>query len=218
MKYILIILSLLLTQLNATIDIDKSAITIVMSKTLKQSKDIANQLPDNDIYIYKTTTTKKPYYILYAVNIEKNNIKIILNKIKELYRDAYITSKNRIKKLKSNNFKTIKKMVKDVDIDKKSLFIKYTKNKQELYDFIRSHRQYDIFIQNIKNKSLIHYDRCCAIYIVNLSNKEYIILKHKVDNYPNMKDSLSIKLKYINSQHNLSKLIAHKDINKSNNK
>ena len=81
----------------------KKAITITNSLTLKQAQDIAKSLPSFNIYIYKTTTTKVPYFVLYAVNIEKSKMYQSLKIIKRKFKDAYPSSDKRIKSLSLNN-------------------------------------------------------------------------------------------------------------------
>jgi len=89
---------------SSTIDTSKKAITIANATILKKAKFIAHKLSSYDIYIYKTTTTKTPYFILYAVNLEKNNLKNNLKDIRTYYKGAYRSSHKRIKTLSSHNF------------------------------------------------------------------------------------------------------------------
>ena len=226
-KLFILLLFLFSKLLFANIDTNKYAITIGLSNTLQQAKDITKSLDKYDTYIYKTTQTKKPYYVIYAVNIKKDKLNQALKDIKLHYKDAYQTAKTRVIKLKNNNFeKNIfiskkpiinlfqinnkKQKINKIDISKKSILAQYVKNKKQLYDFIKTHRQYDLFIQNIKNKSIIYYDRCCVIYIVNLTQDKYDSIKKDRSYYPNLQDVSSMKLYYISLQKELSTYIEHK--------
>lgn len=88
-----------------TIDTTKKAITISLAATFNKAKNVAKKLKYQNIYIYQTQTTKTLYYVVYAVNIEKSELKSTLKEIRRVYKDAYISSNKRIKKLASNNFK-----------------------------------------------------------------------------------------------------------------
>jgi len=101
-----------------------------------------------------------------------------------------------------------------IDINKKSVFIKYTKDKQELYKLIKTLHTYDLFIQNIKQKSLIHYERCCSVYIVNLSQSELLKLLSSKE-FKDIKEIQSQKLRYISTQHDKSKYLRHTMISNS---
>ena len=102
-----IILPILLSSACAfasTIDTDKRAVTVANVSTLSKANDVAKNLSDYDIYIYKTTQTKTPNFLVYAVNIPKVKVSSTLNNIKNSYKDAYASSKVRINTLASNNF------------------------------------------------------------------------------------------------------------------
>jgi|GEM_PF-2962118 len=87
------------------IDINKRAVTVTLASTFKKAQYVAKQLKKHNIYIYQTQTTKTFYYVVYAVNILKGDLKFTLKDIRKKYNDAYITTKKRVKKLASNNFK-----------------------------------------------------------------------------------------------------------------
>ncbi len=86
------------------IEKDKKAITVKNVSTMKKAKKIAEKLSKYNVYIYKTLTTKTPLYVVYIVNISKEERKIIINDIKEFFRDAYATSDKKIRDLTSYNF------------------------------------------------------------------------------------------------------------------
>ncbi len=199
------------------IDINKKAITIILSNTYKQAKEIAQSLNRYDIYIYKTITTQKIYYILYAVNIEKQKQKQSLADIKRFYYDAYITSDSRVLELvnnKSLEYSKKEEKIKEVKIKKiipitnkfleikkntNNLFIGYTKNKHETARFIKRYNFHDIVIHviNKKYKDEFHY---CAIYIVNIES-----------------DNLNFVSSYMKKYYLFSKIIKSSDINQLNN-
>ena len=87
------------------IDINKRAITITLASTFKKAQYVAKQLKKHNIYIYQTQTTKTFYYVVYAVNILKGDLKFTLKDIRKKYHDAYVTTNKRVRKLASNNFK-----------------------------------------------------------------------------------------------------------------
>ncbi len=126
--------------LSKHIDIKKKAITIVTAVNINRAKRMAKTLGKYDIYIYQTKTTKIPYFVLYAVNIEKDKRTNSLNEIRKRFKDAYSSSRNRIKSLASNNFnsdlfissylsQTIKKQSK---INLKPYTVKYNYNIQTI--------------------------------------------------------------------------------------
>ncbi|MCK5111844.1 MAG: hypothetical protein KAQ94_10020 [Arcobacteraceae bacterium] len=129
MKYIITIsLFSSLSLFASTIDTSKKAITVTNATTLSKALDIAKKLTKYDIYIYKTTTTKVSYFIVYAVNINKNIKKLNLKNIKKYFRDAYLSSDKRVETLASNNFnKNIFIQHKDF-ITKEKTDIKITEN------------------------------------------------------------------------------------------
>ncbi|RLA81493.1 MAG: hypothetical protein DRG78_09120 [Epsilonproteobacteria bacterium] len=92
------------TPIINAIDIKKRAVTIATTINLKKAKNIASKFNKYDIYIYKTTTTRVPYFIVYAVNIDSNNTQEALNTFRKTFKDAYASSKVRIQKLSENNF------------------------------------------------------------------------------------------------------------------
>ena len=102
-----IILPILLSSACAfasTIDTDKRAVTVANVSTLSKANDVAKNLSKYDVYIYKTTQTAIPNFLVYAVNIPKVKVSSTLNNIKNSYKDAYASSKVRINTLASNNF------------------------------------------------------------------------------------------------------------------
>ncbi len=130
MKIVILLLLCIQTYIVANIDINKKAITVTLSSTLSQSMQIASDLDKYDVYIYKPSTTKTLYYVIYAVNIEKKDQKKSLNNIKQLFNDSYLSSDSRVNKLATNNFK-------------KNIFIKASTKYQEKT------------IENIKEKTKI---------------------------------------------------------------
>lgn len=81
----------------------KKIITIARSNTLSRAKRLAKKLSKYNLYIYKTLSTKRPYYMLYAVNIEKSNRKQAIKDIRMIFKDAYASSTKQIKYLSSTN-------------------------------------------------------------------------------------------------------------------
>jgi len=209
------------TFLLSNIDIDKKAITIGLSSTLLKSQNIVNNLNKYDLYIYKTTSTKKPYYIIYTVNIKKENQKIVLKSIQKKYKDAYISSDSRVKKLATVNFdnnifiKSQKNKQQDnkfsdtrINLNKQSLFVTYVKNKKELFSFLKKNRNYNLFIENVKHNNLDNNDRCCAIYIVNINPREFNYIFEIIKNsYNQAKEEQTTFLKYRHERYDLNKFI-----------
>ncbi len=106
MKNIILLTLLLLVSLDAsnTIDTSQKAITVTNAINLQKAQTLAIKLSKYDIYIYKTTTTKTPYFIVYAVNIQKKYLIQTLKDIRLHFTSAYLSSNKRIKTLSSNNF------------------------------------------------------------------------------------------------------------------
>lgn len=211
------------TFLLSNIDINKKAITISLSSTLPLSQIVANNFNEHDIYIYKTTTTKNSYYVIYAVNIKKERQKTVLKSIQKKYKDAYISSDTRIKKLASINFdknifiKSDKKSFqnknltyrdKSIDINKRSLFVTDVKNKKELFVFLKKYKEYNIFVENLKIRSLSNHDRCCAIYIVNIHTEEFDdVFKLMKRSYTHVKEEETTFLKYKHERYPFNTLV-----------
>lgn len=217
------------TQLLSNINIDQKAITIGLSSTLPQSKIIANDLTTYDIYIYKTSSTKKPYYVIYAVNIKKESQTAVLKSIQNKYKDAYISSDDRVQKLNSIDFdknifikssKNIPRIKKpfnyknkrsidtNINLNKRSLFITYVKTKKELFLILKKYKKYNLFIDILKNRSLLHYDRYSAIYIVNINTNEFDnLLKTIQSSYSQSKEEQTTLLKYKHERYQFNKFI-----------
>ena len=107
MKYIVpisLISSLSLFASTNAINISKKAITVTNATTLSKALNIAKRLSKYDIYIYKTEQTKVSYFIIYAININKDTKYLKLKDIKKDFHDAYLSSDKRIKTLSSHNF------------------------------------------------------------------------------------------------------------------
>ncbi len=104
MKILILIFLFIQTYLIANIDINKKAVTVAISSNLSKSIQIANDLDSYDVYIYKTSTTQTSYYVIYVVNISKDNEKFALLDIKKFFNDSYISSDSRVEKLATNNF------------------------------------------------------------------------------------------------------------------
>jgi len=92
--------------LSNSIDSTKRAITVTNKSSLNLAIDVSNTLKSFDTYIYKTTTSKEPLYVVYAVNIEPKDIDKQLSIIKQKFnfKYAYKTSNKKIKQLPINNF------------------------------------------------------------------------------------------------------------------
>ncbi len=108
-SFIIIILCLFYTYLNSyeiksyEIDASKKGIVLGMSDSSELAQKLSIKFNNYDIYIKKTTTTKVPYYVLYAVNISKNELSETLLKIQKISSTAYIASDSRIKQLSEKN-------------------------------------------------------------------------------------------------------------------
>lgn len=204
------------TFLLSNIDIDKKAITIGLSSTLIQAQSIVNNLNKYDLYIYKTTSTKKSYYVIYAVNIQKENQKTVLKSIQKKFKDAYISSDSRVKKLSTINFNKnifiqsakINILDTNININKRSLFMTYVKNKQELFEVLKKNKQYNLFVENVKYNNLENYDYCCAIYVVNINTEEFnSIFEIIKKSYSEAKEEETTFLKYRHERYDFNKFL-----------
>ncbi|MEA2049235.1 MAG: CDC27 family protein [Campylobacterota bacterium] len=132
MKKIILISCLFYTLLNSyeiessKIDINKKGVALGTTMTLASAKDLSIKFLLYDTYIKKTTTTEIPYFVVFAVNIKKEELHQSLVKIKKLEPTAYIISNNRIKQL--HNIKPSKKQSKI--IKHQSIKMKYQQAKK----------------------------------------------------------------------------------------
>lgn len=206
------------TYLLANININHKAITIGLSPTLFMAQTVAKNLSQYDIYIYKTTTTQKPYFIMYAVNIKKENQKKALKLIQKKYKDAYISSDSRVQKLASVNYdkniliKSRKHQKLDIDtninINKLSLFVTYAKNKQELFEFLKKYKNYDLFVERLQNYSIVNPQYCCALYIVNINADEFNSISNIMRySHNEVKEEQTTFLKYRHERFSFNKFI-----------
>lgn len=111
------------------IDITKNAITIGSFRALENVNIVSKDLQqlDLDVYIYKTTATVKPWYVVYAINILESKKDKILKKVRQSYPTAYLTSKNRLEFFIKNDSE------KDIVVNKiKKQIIKTTKAKKKV--------------------------------------------------------------------------------------
>ena len=92
---------------NSSINTNKKGIALGTYISLNQAQRLANKFPNNDIFIKQTTTTKKPYFVVFAVNIPKQDISSSLVNIQKKLPTAYITSDSRIEQLSKDNLATI---------------------------------------------------------------------------------------------------------------
>jgi len=105
---ILIPIILICNLLFANIDLNKSAITIATFDNMKNVNNTLKSLDKFNVFIRQTTNKDKTLYVLYVVNIPKEDIQTSLKDIKNLFPSAYISSEYRIKKLINNPKKTDK--------------------------------------------------------------------------------------------------------------
>jgi len=85
------------------IDSKAKVITVLTTKSQKWAKQAIKRLPKNyDYYIYKTKTEKVPRYVVYAINIQKNNLKTTLASIQKVFSDAYVSCDKRASLIASN--------------------------------------------------------------------------------------------------------------------
>ena len=135
MKKFIVVLCLFYTYLSATqvnsrdVDANKKGIALATYLSLNKAQQLANKFPDNDIYIKQTTTTKKPYFVVFVVNIQKKELTSTLNSIKKKLPTAYTTSDSRVKQLSNDTInttvsKTKQKPSKQLKASPKSTIIK----------------------------------------------------------------------------------------------
>ena len=208
MKKILLLLIFISTVLfaNSIIDINKKTITISLATNLKKAHIIASKLHKYDVYIYKTQTTKVPYFVIYVVNINKKELKKISKDIKKIFKSSYIASDKRTKTLATNNFdknifiqsyieKTVavnkvmikkqhtKKIITKVeetvpqfDYKKKSILLGYFKTSTEANNVILNYNDNDLYWY----KDSRDKEFCCSVYIVNINRDVYNDIFHKI--------------------------------------
>ena len=180
MSKIFIIILLYLSPIFAlanTINITKKAVTISSATNLKEANKIAKRLIKYDIYIYKTTTTKKPYFIIYVVNINKENLKLVINDIKKDFPDVYASSNKRIKSLSTNNFNKnifIASSKKEIKIKNISKNISKKINKQSISTIEKKKLIIDTHYQiNYKQKAIL------LGYFKNNTEADFIMNQYK---------------------------------------
>jgi len=125
MKKITLILFLIITssfsQVVETKNINSNLKGVVLATyfTYKEASLLASKFQDKDIYIKETTKDDKKYFVVFMVNIEKENQYKILNQIKSTIPSAYITSDARVKQLSQDN-QNIKAEKRDYRFKRKS--------------------------------------------------------------------------------------------------
>ncbi len=161
MKNLFLLIFLLLINLEAskTIDTSKKAITITNAISLKKAQIAALKLSKYDIYIYKTISTKKSYFILYAVNIPKIDLQNTLRDIHINFNSAYLSSNKRIKILASNNFN-------------KNIFIQSIKTK---FKAVKSKIKKPIVKKQIIKKKIIKKQVIKKKKVVDKESWQYIL-------------------------------------------
>jgi hypothetical protein len=210
---------------NHTIDINTKTITISLTSNLNGVNRISKKLKNYDIYAYKTTSTKKKYFVVYVVNIKKSKLKNTLIKIKTIFKDAYISSDKRTQALSTSNFKKnifipskninkekitkinktpklnskIKK--KTINYKKKTILLGYFRNIDDARNTILGYKDYDLYIyQDSKDKEF-----CCVIYMVNIKMKDYNKLFNKISKTSlNPQRILSVLIKYFKKDKTIS--------------
>ena len=223
MKKIFLILCLFYAYLNGSlieshnIDTSKKGIALGTYVSLNRATILANKFPNYDIYIKQTTTTKKPYFVVFAVNIEKKDQKSILKNIKKQLPSAYITSDSRVRQLHTDN--TVKVTVLDstiektqviniaepkidksyfIDKDKQAVTVKYTKSKDNAIKIASKLQEFDIYIK----KSTINESR--MIYVVNIENGTLQeVLKDIRKTFPDAFETSKKRIKKLLQKNNL---------------
>jgi TolA-binding protein len=187
------------------IDISKKGIALGTFLAYNRALNLAKKFPQYDIYIKKTTTTVQPYYVVFIVNIQKQNQKYILKTIKQVVPSAYITSDSRIEQLHNDIHSDIaitkkidKKYTKDIitianqiDTSKKAISVTYTNNQKRLKRIKQKLKGYDIFIK--KSTLSDNY----IIYVVNIeAQKLNDALKYIKELYPKAKETSTKRIDY----------------------
>ncbi|MEA3383752.1 MAG: outer membrane beta-barrel protein [Campylobacterota bacterium] len=216
MKSLITILCLFYTYLNSyeisskNININKKGVVLATFKNLGNAKEVSDKFYKYDTFIKETTTTKVPYYVVFAVNIDKKNLKTTLKKIKKRSKSAYITSDSRINQLSKTPIKlsnkqditnTTKLKIKNednIDPTKKSLTIAFAKTKSEALSISDSLKNYDIYIRKSTSKVSDEY----IVYIVNIKNSKFKNLSTKIKSkYPNLDETSKFRVNYFKKNH-----------------
>ena len=190
MKKFILIICLFYTSLfsleimSHEIDKSKKAITLGTYLSLSKAKILANKFPIYSIYIKKPTFLNSKYYVVYAVNLTKQDSKNILNKVRTIVPTAYITSNKRVSLLSSLNenivttleskdevYKDIKNNDKlnFIDSSKSAITILYTKDIYKALEVAESLKGFTVYINSFK----LLKDSAFLIYVVNIPNSKY---------------------------------------------
>ncbi|MEA3498388.1 MAG: tetratricopeptide repeat protein [Campylobacterota bacterium] len=175
---------------NSFIDISKKSIAIGTFRTIKKAKLVALKYKNYDTYIKQTTTTKKPYFVIYIVNIKKSEQYLVLKDIKKTVPSAYITSDSRTKQLSKTNDANpttytkkvdIKEYIKEKKLDfidpyRDALTITYTQDLNKARSIAKELNDFTIYIRTIK---LIN-ENGFMIYAVNIPKKSYQSTLNKI--------------------------------------
>ena len=184
MKKLILIICLFYSSLfsleikSSDIDVTKKGIALGTYLSLNRAQNLANKFTTYSIYIKKTTTTIKPYFVVYAVNINKKDKYIVINKIKQIVPSAYIASDSRIKSfytIKSSvaSAKSVKVNTKEkinyIDSKKDSVTIKYAKDIFAALEIAESLKKFNIYIRSFK----LLEENAFMIYAVNIPKNKY---------------------------------------------
>ena len=170
---------------SSDIDVTKKGIALGTYLSLNRAQLLANKFPSYSLYIKKTSSKTKPYFVVYAVNIEKKDSYRLLTKTKKTLPSAYIASDLRINLLsKTNNQDTItildsqeivyssvetEEKVRYIDNKKDAITVKYTKDIFTALEIAESLKEFTIYIRSFK----LLDDSAFMIYVVNIEKSNY---------------------------------------------
>jgi len=170
---------------SSDIDITKKGIALGTYLSLNRAQLLVEKFPSFSLYIKKPSSKIKSYFVVYAVNIEKKDRFITLNKVKEIVPSAYISSDSRIKLLSRTKkedivttldsqetvYTTIKteEKVSHIDSSKGSVTVKYTKDIFTALEIAESLKEFTIYIRSFK----LLDDSAFMIYAINIPKNDY---------------------------------------------
>jgi len=186
----LFILFISVVMLNGSINYHKPAIAITRMVDINLSKNIINQYPQYDRYIYTVTPKKsKKYYLLILVNLK--NAQNILPDLKPNFEKAYIVSSPILQYIAQDNFNDKQFFPKDQNITipqkaiataKKEKVIKEnntTKIKQQ--STIKENNISEVFLDDIPQGELSSKPPIKLVEVNYDENKSYLTMDEPVN-------------------------------------
>ena len=141
MKKIVLFLLITLTLFGNNIDPTKEAIALSVVDTLEKASKFSKDFYPLDVAIYETPNTKKPYYLVFLVNLD--DAAAVLERVKKAYPKAKKVSAKKVKAKITNLYPRHEQLV----LEQRKKQLSLAKSQQKYQVTTKVHQQ-----QYIKNR------------------------------------------------------------------